>query len=123
VLGYGVESGLTARSAEEIDAWVNIWPGRPSVRLETEVVVVRLTCQPPKHAHCCGLLRWRAVPDVMQVTLRLSDTMLTQIEDLDRGPKSLNVIHNYGHGTSGMALHWGCAGDVVAMAKPLLGVI
>jgi hypothetical protein len=39
--------------------------------------------------------------------------MLTQIEDLDRGPKSLNVIHNYGHGTSGMALHWGCAGDVI----------
>ena len=46
--------------------------------------------------------------------------MLAQVEDPQQGLKSLNVIHNYGHGISGVTLHWGCAGDVVALARQLL---
>jgi len=33
---------------------------------------------------------------------------------------SVPVIHNYGHSGNGWTLHWGCAGDVVAMVQKLL---
>lgn len=32
----------------------------------------------------------------------------------------LNVIHNYGHGGCGVTLSWGCAGEVVELAKSLM---
>lgn len=32
-----------------------------------------------------------------------------------------HIIHNYGHGGSGVTLSWGCAGDVTALAREVLG--
>ena len=31
--------------------------------------------------------------------------------------KELAVVHNYGHGGSGVTLHWGCAAHVVRLVK------
>lgn len=36
-----------------------------------------------------------------------------------QGNKAVPVIHNYGHGSKGIMLHWGCAGDVVKMSLDL----
>ncbi|XP_070555492.1 D-aspartate oxidase-like isoform X2 [Ptychodera flava] len=57
--------------------WVGLRPGRPSVRLETEIRKV--------------------------------------------GGKEAKIVHNYGHGGSGITLHWGCAQDTTALVAELLG--
>lgn len=31
--------------------------------------------------------------------------------------RKVNIVHNYGHGGSGLTLSWGCATDVVNLAK------
>ena len=35
----------------------------------------------------------------------------------DGEAKQLAVVHNYGHGGSGITLHWGCAAHVVQLVK------
>ena len=46
--------------------------------------------------------------------------LCVQIEGPMNDAVDLKVVHNYGHGGSGVTLHWGCAGDVVALARKLL---
>ncbi|KAL3222601.1 hypothetical protein MRX96_028381 [Rhipicephalus microplus] len=38
-------------------------------------------------------------------------------EDLKHGGGKVPVIHNYGHGGSGITIAWGCAGDVVRLVR------
>lgn len=33
----------------------------------------------------------------------------------------LPVVHNYGHGGSGMTLHWGCGAQVIEIARDIIG--
>lgn len=39
-----------------------------------------------------------------------------RVEESDTGPGRARLLHNYGHGGSGITLGWGCAQDVVALA-------
>eukprot|EP01099_Mayorella_cantabrigiensis_P006076 TRINITY_DN5023_c0_g1_i1.p1 TRINITY_DN5023_c0_g1~~TRINITY_DN5023_c0_g1_i1.p1 ORF type:complete len:357 (-),score=75.35 TRINITY_DN5023_c0_g1_i1:74-1090(-) len=55
--------------------------------------------------HSCGLRPWRK-------NVRLE---LVQPKDSN----SLPIIHNYGHGGSGITLAWGCAGEVGEIVKSL----
>lgn len=41
-------------------------------------------------------------------------------EQLQIGGRVVNVVHNYGHGGSGVTLHWGSAGDAVKLVKETL---
>lgn len=67
------------KGIESVKEWVGLRPGRPSVRLEPEVL------------------------------------------ESPRG-KQYTVIHNYGHGGSGVTLCWGCAMDVVAILRENRGL-
>ncbi|XP_015433999.1 PREDICTED: D-aspartate oxidase [Dufourea novaeangliae] len=62
------------KGVTSIKEWVGLRPGRPTVRLESEVL------------------------------------------ESSQG-KKFTVIHNYGHGGSGVTLSWGCALDVVAIFR------
>lgn len=46
-----------------------------------------------------------------------------EAEELTLGNKSVKVVHSYGHGGSGVTLHWGCAGDTVQLIKQSLGIL
>lgn len=63
--------------AEHIKDWVGLRPGRPTVRVEKEVMK-------------------------------------------DKNGKPFVVIHNYGHGGSGVTLCWGCAEDAVKILQQTL---
>ena len=39
---------------------------------------------------------------------------------LNSGSQRLPVVHNYGHGASGLTLGWGTAGDAIALVKQAL---
>jgi D-amino-acid oxidase len=39
---------------------------------------------------------------------------------LHLGGHDTPVIHNYGHGGSGVTLHWGCVHSALSLAAPFL---
>ncbi|KAJ7374087.1 hypothetical protein OS493_009418 [Desmophyllum pertusum] len=67
--------------APVLEAWVGLRPGRPSVRLEKQVM---------------------------------------KFKDKLGKETSLKVVHNYGHGGSGLTVHWGCATDTADLVFQFL---
>jgi len=47
---------------------------------------------------------------------RSSIRLEKELIDTGRG-RTIPVVHSYGHGGSGVTLHWGCAGDVVQLVS------
>jgi glycine/D-amino acid oxidase-like deaminating enzyme len=48
------------------------------------------------------------------------DVTRLELEDAAKARTNCPVIHNYGHGGSGVTLHWGCAITVCQLAKKVL---
>ncbi|GFN95185.1 D-aspartate oxidase [Plakobranchus ocellatus] len=80
-----------------------------------------------------GALMWeKAVthfPMLQQATLVKSwvglrparKSLRLESETLNVDGRSIKVIHNYGHGGSGITMHWGCALEVTRMVLEALG--
>lgn len=82
------------KHAEVLDHWVGLRPGRVRLRLEGEVL---------------SATALQAAADAAGVELGLSGRV-----------EELRVVHNYGHGGSGLTLAWGTAGDAVQLALHML---
>lgn len=68
----------------------------------------------PELTHATPLKAWAGLRP-SRPSIRLES------ENLNVHGKSLKVIHNYGHGGSGITIHWGCALEVTAMVLEALG--
>lgn len=44
-------------------------------------------------------------------------TVRCEREVVQLGGRTVGVVHNYGHGGAGVTVHWGCAGDCVALVE------
>ncbi|XP_077867253.1 D-amino-acid oxidase-like [Saccoglossus kowalevskii] len=57
------------------------------------------------------------------VGLRPSRTSVRlEKEIMNINGREIKVVHNYGHGGSGVTFHWGCAQDTTTLVSQLLGV-
>lgn len=85
------------KHAPLIKQWVGLRPGRSTIRLETELMdngkEVQMFCS---FSH-------------FNVSLSLSL------------PSGLHIIHNYGHGGSGVTMSWGCATSVLGELQQIFG--
>ncbi|KAK2151360.1 hypothetical protein LSH36_366g04045 [Paralvinella palmiformis] len=85
----------------------------------------------PKQADRERILRGcaRLVPSVVKATeLRdwigfrpVRDAVRLEVEQLSVPGGTLAVVHNYGHASSGVTFHWGCAREAAAMVGQLVG--
>ena len=68
------------------------------------------------------------VPSVVRATeLRdwlgfrpVRDVVRLEVEEVSVAGKAVPVVHNYGHGGSGVSLHWGCAREATALVKEII---
>lgn len=68
-------------------------------------------------ARCTGIEPRLAHAEVLEHIVGLRPARPTvRVEEVSTGPGRARLVHNYGHGGSGITLGWGCAADVVALA-------
>lgn len=49
------------------------------------------------------------------------ETIRLEPDNIEINGRNIKVVHNYGHGGSGITIHWGCALEVTAMVLEALG--
>ena len=91
-------------------------------------IIERCALIVPDLRHCPVVSEWaglRPGRDVLRLELELPGGTMVRV---DEGRRRLDVagvgcpvpvIHNYGAGGSGMTIHWGCAAEVVELAKKI----
>jgi len=87
------------KHAELVDHWVGLRPGRVRLRLESEEL------SPAALAAAAEAAGGDVEPFSRAGSGRL---------------QGLRVVHNYGHGGSGLTLAWGTAGDAVQLVLQML---
>lgn len=80
---------------------------------EGQAIVERCSALFPSIQHANIIERWTGLrPARFKVRLECSDLQTTD--------KTIKVVHNYGHGGSGLTMFWGCAGDVVGIVQQII---
>lgn len=97
-------------NAPIVNEWVGLRPTRPWVRLETEIPHGTFE---PKNSNSVGASSLSA----HQINSFTENTPVKPV--VPPAGCSVPLIHCYGHGGSGVTLHWGCAKDVVDLALSL----
>lgn len=95
------------KHAELLDHWVGLRPGRVRLRLEPETLSHGVLQQAAERAAAAQKKVSHGVDEVH------SAVGLGRLQ-------GLKVVHNYGHGGSGLTLAWGTAGDAVQLALQML---
>lgn len=70
---------------------------------------------------CIDIAPRLAAPRVLETVVGLRPGRPEVRLELDRDLLPVPVIHDYGHGGSGITISWGCAQDVAALVKQLEG--
>lgn len=111
------------KQAELMDHWVGLRPGRVRLRLEAEALgrdvlldAVDAAVQSVERQELLGKQRVGDSQVQAAVAGRVAAVGSGGLKRVD----GMKVIHNYGHGGSGLTLAWGTAGDAVLLAKQLL---
>ncbi|KDD72634.1 hypothetical protein H632_c3098p0, partial [Helicosporidium sp. ATCC 50920] len=88
------------------------WDTRP--RAEDRASILARTCAAVPSLRRATILReW--------VGLRPGrDSVRLEVEGISLQQKRLTVVHNYGHGGSGLTIGWGCAGDASRLVNAAL---
>ncbi|KAL3153224.1 hypothetical protein ABBQ38_011974 [Trebouxia sp. C0009 RCD-2024] len=91
-----------------------------TVSQEDKEVILNNVCKlVPSLKHAKSVRDWVGLrPYREPVRLQLDHH---EVELPNGASKQLAVVHNYGHGGSGVTLHWGCAADVVGLVQQHMG--
>lgn len=100
------------KHAELLDHWVGLRPGRVKLRLEAETLGCEALLKGAEGEAADGISRSAGCQESSE---RVGQGGCGSVK-----MQSLKVVHNYGHGGSGMTLAWGTAGDAVKLALQML---
>lgn len=98
------------KHAKLVNHWVGLRPHRNTLRLEMEM---------PIDSSSSSSSEPRIIPCPTSVECYGHDSphINNTLKNVDCARSRVPIIHNYGAGGSGMTLHWGCAVDVLQLAK------
>lgn len=99
------------KHAELLDHWVGLRPGRVRLRLELETL---------SHSELQQAAEIAIEAAGSNLPMTGENAGVGHTGCVSRRLPDLKVVHNYGHGGSGLTLAWGTAGDAVQLALQAL---